>query len=448
MANSIKKIATGKHRYWALALLVSNPAGAAIALQQWTLPSGAQVLLAESPAIPMVDVQLDFDAGGRRDPAGKAGLASATAGMGSKGLLAKAGQSALDENQLAQAWADLGASFSASAGTDRTSYQLRSLTEPDLLGTASLLAARQLAEPALADALWRRERERLVASLKEAETRPATQASRAYSAAVFGNHPYARQATPASLAAIQAADLQAFHRQGMLACRAKVSIVGALNRAQAEVLVNTLLSRLPQGACPVLPLVAEVAPLAQPLELRLPFDSAQAHVLLGQPGIKRNDPDFFPLFVGNYLLGGGTFVSRLTTEVREKRGLTYSVSSGFNPGLHAGSFTISLQTRPDQAAQALQVSREVLTQFVTDGPSQADLQTAKTNLVNSFALRIDSNRKLLDNIANIAWHGLPLDYLDQWTAQVDKVTVADVKAAFARTLQPARMVTVLLGAKP
>lgn len=448
MLNTTKNTAPGLRRYWVFALLAANPAWAAITLQQWTLASGAQVVLAESPVIPMVDVQLDFDAGGRRDPAGKAGLASATAGMSSKGLLAKAGQRALNENQLAEAWADLGASFSASAGTDRTSYQLRSLTDPDLLGTAAQLAARQLAEPAFSDAQWRRERERLVASLKEAETRPATQASRAYSAAVFAKHPYAFQATPVSLAAIQTADLQAFHRQGMLACRAKVSIVGAVNREQANALVDTLLSRLPKGACPVLPVVAEVAPLARSQELRLPFDSAQAHVLLGQPGIKRADPDFFPLFVGNYLLGGGTFVSRLTSEVREKRGLTYSISSSFNPGLHAGSFTISLQTRPDQAAQALQVSRDVLTEFVTNGPSEADLLTAKTNLVNSFALRIDSNRKLLDNIANIAWHDLPLSYLDQWTAQINKVTVADVKAAFARTLQPSRMVTVVLGAKP
>lgn len=444
----IKKIAAGALQCCAMALLAPNSAWAGITLQQWTLPSGAQVLLAESPAIPMLDVQIDFDAGGRRDPAGKAGLASATAGMAGKGLLARTGLSALDENQLAQAWADLGASFSVSAGSDRTSYQLRSLTEADLLGAATQLAARQLAEPALADALWQRERERLVASLKEAETRPATHASRAFSAAAFGSHPYARQASPASLAAIRAADLRAFHRQGMLACRARVSLVGAVNRAQANALVNNLLARLPQGVCPALPRVAEVVPLAQPLELRLPFNSAQAHVLLGQPGIKRTDPDFFPLFVGNYLLGGGTFVSRLTTEVREKRGLTYSVSSGFNPGLHAGAFTISLQTRPDQAAQALQVSRDVLKKFVTDGPSETDLQTAKANLINSFALRIDSNRKLLDNIANINWHGLSLDYLNQWTAQVDKVSVADVKAAFARTLQPDRMVTVVLGAKP
>jgi zinc protease len=188
-----------------------------------------------------------------------------------------------------------------------------------------------------------------------------------------------------------------------------------------------------------------VAPLKQASEQRIAFDSAQAHVLLGQPGYKRNDPDFFAMLVGNYILGDGGFVSRLTHEVREKRGLSYSVYSYFAPGLHAGAFTIGLQTRPDQADQALQVSREVLARFVADGPTEAELQAAKNNLIGGFALRLDSNRKLLDNVANIAWNNLPLDYLDTWTQRVQSITAADIRAAFQRKLQPDRMVTVVLG---
>ena len=192
--------------------------------------------------------------------------------------------------------------------------------------------------------------------------------------------------------------------------------------------------------------MAEVAALRAPVTRTISFESAQAHVLIGQPGYKRSDPDFFALTVGNYTLGGGGFVSRLTTEVREKRGLTYSVYSYFAPGLHAGAFTIGLQTRPDQAAQAVEVARAVLAKFVADGPTEAELKAAKDNLVGGFALRIDSNAKLLDNVANIAWNNLPLNYLDTWTAQLEKITAADIKAAFARKLQPERMVTVVLGA--
>ena len=190
----------------------------------------------------------------------------------------------------------------------------------------------------------------------------------------------------------------------------------------------------------------EVAALTQPTDQRIVFDSAQAHVLFGQPGFTRADPDFFALTVGNYVLGGGGFVSRLTTEVREKRGLTYSVYSYFSPGLHAGAFTVGLQTRPDQADAALQLARDVVARFVVEGPTEAELRAAKDNLVGGFALRIDTNRKLLDNVANIAAHRLPLDYLDTWTQQVEQVTVAQVRAAFARKLQPARMATVVLGA--
>ena len=116
------------------------------------------------------------------------------------------------------------------------------------------------------------------------------------------------------------------------------------------------------------------------------------------------------------------------------------------PGLHAGAFTIGLQTRPDQAEQALALVREVLAKFVEQGPTDKELQAAKDNLVGGFALRLDSNRKLLDNVANIAWNGLPLDYLETWTAQVNRLTVEDIRAAFGSTLQPQKMVTVVLGA--
>ena len=426
-------------------------AAAAIPIQHWTQPNGARVYLVESPAIAMLDVQIDFDAGGRRDPPAQAGLASVTASMLSKGVRAEKGDAPLDENALSEAWADLGAQFGASAGSDRLSFSLRSLTEPDLLAKAVALAARQIAEPSFPDAIWQRERQRIEASIKEANTRPATLAGRAYSEAVYGSHPYGYEVTAPTLERISVADMRAAHTAGVVACRARISMVGAVTRAQADAIAARLLARLPQTDCSTLqplPVVPEVAALTQPVEKRIAFDSAQAQVLVGQPGYRRSDPDHFALFVGNYILGGGGFVSRLTTEVREKRGLTYGVSSYFSPGLHAGSFTVGLQTRPDQAAQALGVVRQVLGDFVTSGPTQAELQGAKDNLIGGFALRIDSNRKLLDNIAAIAWNDLPLDYLDTWTQQISKVSVVDIKAAFARKVQPDKMVTVILGAAP
>ena len=434
------------------ALFGMQSAQAALPIQHWVQPSGVAVYLVESPVVPMLDVRVDFDAGARRDPAPQAGLATVTNGMMSKGVRATGHEPALDENALGEAWADLGAVFGGNAGSDRMSFALRSLTYPELLARAVALAARQLATPSFPVNVWERERERLSAAIREANTRPGTVAARAFAQAVFGAHPYGYEMTEATLARITVADMQALHARLLQPCRAKVSIVGAVTRAQADALVQQLFAPLvaaaPAGNCEALPPVDEVKPLAAAAERNIPFDSAQAHVLIGQPGFKSEDPDFFPLTVGNYILGGGGFVSRLMTEVREKRGLTYGAYSYFTPGLHAGAFTVGLQTRPDQAAQAVQVAREVVRKFVAEGPTEAELKAAKDNLIGGFALRIDSNRKLLDNVATIAAYGLPLDYLDTWTQQVARVTVADIKAAFARKLQPERMVTVVVGGKP
>jgi zinc protease len=420
---------------------------AAIPIAHWTQPSGAQVFLVESPAIPMVDVQIDFDAGGRRDPKDKPGLANLMAASTAYGVKSRGAAPALDENGLSDAWADLGASFGGSAGADRLSFALRSLTYPDLLEKATALAARQLGDAAFPEAPWLRDRPKLLASLKEANTKPATLAGRAFARAVYGDHPYGAESTAETLARISVADMRALHAQALRSCSAKVSIVGALNHAQADALAARLLAYLPASGCDALPSVPEVVALAAAHDEAIAFASAQAHVLVGQPGIKRDSPDYFALTVGNHILGGGGFTARLTEEVREKRGLTYGVYSHFSPGLHAGAFTIGLQTRPDQAAQALALVREVLTKFVNEGPTDKELQAAKDNLIGGFALRLDSNRKLLDNVANIAWNNLPLNYLETWTAQIDKLTVADIRAAFARTLQPEKMVTVVLGAE-
>ena len=184
------------------------------------------------------DIQVDVDAGTRRDPAGQPALANFAAHLAEKGLAARdprrgAGQpptpydGAMDENQLGEAWADLGASFDASAGNDRMSFSLRSLTDPDLLARAVQLAARQIGEPAFPAAVWERDRARNIASLRESLTRPATVAGRAFMPAVYGTHPYGGEATEASLAATSVADMRAFYERHVQACQARITIVGA-----------------------------------------------------------------------------------------------------------------------------------------------------------------------------------------------------------------------------
>lgn len=431
------------------ATLSVSSANAAIPIQHWTLPNGAKIYLGSVSTLPIVDVQLDFDAGSRRDPDAQAGLAGVSADMVEKGVRAVGGAPAMDQNALGEAWADLGAEFNVGAGGERTTFTLRTLSDPVLLAKAVALAARVIGEPAFPDDVWQRERERLSAAIKEANTKPGVVAARNFAHAVYGSNPLGQEPDEATLARIDVATMRSRYAQLMLPCRAKLSIVGAVTRTQADAIATALLARLPLAAnCPALPIIPQVVALTAAKEERIPFESAQAQVIIGQPGYRRDDADHFALTLGNYVLGGGGFVSRLTEQVREKRGLTYSIYSGFAPGLEAGAFRIGFQTRPDQTDEAVKVSREVLAKFVADGPTSAELQAAKDNVIGGFPLLLDSNKKLLGNIANIAWYDLPFDYLDTWTTRMNAITTADIKAAFSRKLQPDRMVTVIVGAKP
>ncbi|SHE75657.1 zinc protease [Lampropedia hyalina DSM 16112] len=431
-----------------IALTAQAPAWALLPIEHWQQDSGAKVWLVESQALPMVDVRIQFDAGSRRDPAGKAGLAQATASLLTKGTAARQSQRALNEDQLGQAWADLGGQFSASASNDALQFSLRSLTDPALLEPAVQLAARQIGHPAWPAAVWQRDRQRWIASLAEARTRPSTLASEAFAQAVYGSHPYGYQISPQSLQRITVQDMRRFYADAVRACRAHATVVGKVNREEADRIVQQLLANLPAtpgSTCPPLADIGPVAALEQASEKTIPVASTQTTIVLGQPGIQRDDPDFFAMLVGNHILGGGGFTSRLMQEVREKRGLVYGVYSDFNPGRHAGAFSISLQTRNDQAPQALQLVREVLTDFVQNGPTEAELQAAKDNLIGGFALRLDSNAKLLGNVSNIAWNGLPLDYLDTWTERVEALGTDDIHRALQKHLNPEHMATVIVG---
>jgi zinc protease len=420
----------------ALLLLWAPLASAVLPIEHWTTSRGARVFFVRADAIPMLDVNVDFDAGARFDPAGKSGVASMTAAMLARGV------EGLDEAALAERFADLGASRGGGAGDDRASVSLRTLSARRERDAAVELLARIVSKPTFPAALLERERERTVQGLREALTRPESIAQRTFDELAYPTHPYGRQATPESIAAIRRDDLAAFHRERFGAKGAVVSMIGAVTRAEAEAIAERLTRDLPEGtAAPALPAV-EAPP---PVERRIPHPATQSHLLVGAPAMARNDPDFFPLFVGNYVLGGGGFVSRLTSEVREKRGLSYSVYSYFSPMMQPGPFTVGLQTRKEQTDEALKVVRDTLSRFVADGPTEDELRAAKQNLVGGFALRIDSNRKILDNLANIGWYGLPLDYLERWTDRVEAVTVAQVRDAFRRTVRPDRMVTVIVG---
>lgn len=436
----IRALAAGAGLAAALALPAAR---AAIPIEHWTASTGARVYFVHSPSIPMLDVNVDFDAGSRYDPPGKAGLASLTAALLDKGAGAVDEQPVRDEAQIADAFADTGASFGGAASGDRGGIGLRTLTSSPELGQSLALAAQLIKAPTYPQAVVEREKERTIAAIREGDTRPGVIADKLLSKAIYPNHPYGMSATPESVAAITREDLERFWRDNYAASRAVVTLIGAIDRKQAEAIAEQLTRGLPRGATP--PRMPDVRMDIDATVQRVPHPAQQATVLLGQPAIARGDPDYFALLVGNYVLGGGGFSSRLTDEVREKRGLTYGVDSYFAPARQPGPFGIGLQTQKAQTDQALALVRQVLARFVADGPTAAELKAAKDNLINGFPLRIDSNRKLLTNVANIGWYGLPLDYLDTWTAQIAKVSREQVRAAFQRHVRPDDLATVIVG---
>lgn len=426
-----------------LGVLAVPAARAAIPIEHWTASTGARVYFVHSPSIPMLDVNVDFDAGTRYDPPGKAGLATLTAALLDKGAAAVDGQPARDEAGIADGFADTGASFGGAASGDRGGIGLRTLTSEPEMSRSLALAAQLIKAPTYPEAVVSREKERMIAAIREGDTRPGVIADKLLSKAIYPNHPYGMSATPESVTAITRDDLERFWRANYSASRAVVTLIGAIDRRKAEAIAEQLTSGLPAGTAPAaMPQVQMRIPASVQ---RVSHPAQQATVVLGQPAIARGDPDYFALLVGNYVLGGGGFSSRLTEEVREKRGLTYGVDSYFAPAKQPGPFGIGLQTQKAQTDEALALVRQVVARFVADGPTATELKAAKDNLVNGFPLRIDSNRKLLTNVANIGWYGLPLDYLDTWTAQIAKVTRQQVRDAFQRHVDPQGLATVIVG---
>lgn len=417
---------------------------AALQIQSWTLPNGARVLFVENHTIPILDLSVDFDAGARRDPAGKSGVAALTNAMLARGIrgVQTSNEPALTEAQISDAFADTAAIRGARLDDDRSGVTLRTLVSEREVAVP--LVGRLLAEPSFPQEFLTRDKARTIASIKESLTQPEAIADKAFSRLLYGAHPYGQQLTVESVTAITRDDLLAFHTAHYVANRAVVALIGDVTREQADKIAQELTRRLPQGAAlPDLPVV----PVAKGAEERIPHQASQAHILIGMPAMARHDPDHFALTVGNYVLGGGGFASRLMQQVREKRGLTYGVSSYFNPMAQPGPFQIGLQTKKEQASEALKVTRDTVAEFLRDGPTAAELKGAKDNLAGGFSLRIDSNKKILENIAAIGFYQLPLDYLDTWTAKVAAVTTAQVKDAFNRKLQMDKLSIVVVGAE-
>ena len=424
-----------------LALAAFSLAQASPRIEHWTTDNGARVYFVHAPELPMVDIQFIFDGGSARDGDNK-GVALLTSALLDQG----AGD--LDADAIAARLEDVGAQLSTSSHRDMAVISLRSLTDETLLQPALDIMALILGKPTFPADSIERERKRMLIALQGQSQSPGKIASKTFFKAIYGDHPYAIQplGSEDSVKALTRDDLIAHYQRYYVARNAVVAVVGALDRGAVEAIVAQLSGMLPEGqAAAPLP---NVAALQESKEIDIEFPSSQTHVLMGQPGMRRGDADYFPLYVGNHVLGGSGLVSRISEEVREKRGLAYSAYSYFSPMRQAGPYTLGLQTRNDQKDEALTVLRDTLETFIDQGPTARELKASKQNITGGFPLRISSNGKIANNLAVIGFYKLPLDYLETFNSKVEAVTVEQIRAAFQKRIHPDRMVTVTVGGAP
>lgn len=414
----------------------------AVDIQRWHTPEGTQILLVERHELPMIDYAVIFKgAGSTAEPDGKSDIASPTAKMIMRGT------KQLDEESFTSQIKDLGSYVFSNNGLEYSIFGFRSLSESDKLHPTAQLFAQALASPRFEETVFKRLQNQAIVSLKQAESYPAYIASREQAKLNYPAHPYGKSAlrTEATIRAVNLADLKTFAQTHYAQNNAIVTIVGDINRADAEQLVKQTIGGLPKRTSAIRP--------TPPVELtqigktqRVPFSgSAQTNISIGLPILKYDDPDYFALLVGNYILGGGGFDSRLMKILRDEKGYTYGVHSSFSAYSEKAPFNISFATEHKNSQAALAATQQVLADFVAQGPSETELQQAKANITGSFPLKFDSNGKLLSNLLDIGLYNRPTDWLDTYNDKVNALTVQDIQRAWQKHIVPTQMNTVVVG---
>ena len=406
-------------------------------IQTWNTAQGAKVLFVEAHELPMFDLRLTFAAGSSQD-GGVPGLATLTNAMLNEGVPGK------DVGAIAAGFEGLGAEFGNGAYRDMAVASLRSLSAQEQREPALALFAEVLGKPTFPADSLARIKNQLLAGFEFQKQNPGKLASLELFERLYGQHPYAHPSdgTAQSIPAISRQQLQAFHARAYSAGNAVIALVGDLSRAEAEAIANRVSAALPKG-----PALAKIAQPQTPKASasHIEYPSNQTHLLIAQLGIDRRDPDYAALYLGNQIFGGGGFGTRLMSEVREKRGLTYGVYSGFSAMQARGPFMINLQTRAELSEGTLALVKQLLGDYLRDGPTQQELDDAKRELAGSFPLSTASNAAIVGQLASMGFYDLPLSYLDDFMRDVQSLSTEQVKAAMAKHLDPEALVVVTAG---
>ncbi|MFO1248894.1 MAG: pitrilysin family protein [Alphaproteobacteria bacterium] len=422
----------------AAAILAMTASTQAANIQNIDLGKKAEVWFAEDHTVPIVAFNISLPAGSAYDPAGKAGLAAFT------GAMIDEGAGNLDSKAFHEALANKAISFSARADRDYLTISISTLKEnvPEALHLLQMA----LTHPRFEGEALQRVRTQIIQSLQQEQAEPPRVASRGFARQFFGGHAYAHPVTGEidSISAINAADLKAFARAHWVKNGLKVAVAGDITAPVLAKLLGETFQPVSGAAVPALP---NVGRLGSPGIHVIPLPVPQPSAIFGLPGIMRHDPDFIPGYVANYILGGGGFSSRLTDEVRVKRGLTYGISTSLTSYSKASVLQGSVATRADAIRQTVQVVKDTLAQFAKDGPTQQELDDAKTYLTGSFPLAFASNSGTAAQLGAFQRQNLDIGYVARRNAMIQAVTLADVKRVSKKLFDPARL-TVVIGGSP
>lgn len=409
-----------------------------IQTEKWITKNGVRVVFYQAMEVPMLDISLAFAAGSAYDK-NHYGLSALTTQMLDQG---NAGQ---DANNIAEQLANTGAQFDMETSRDMVILNLRTLTSQNAYAQATKTLAAIINHPDFPEAAFENEKKQLLMAIEQTEESPDDIAGLNFFNMLYQGHPYAHpvNGTKETVSAITQQHVVDFYKQYFVTNNAVLVIVGAIDKQQAQQLAEQLTQDLPKGQ--QAPLVPKATQLAKAEQVNIQYPSSQTVVRLGQMGIDHHNPDFFPLMVGNYILGGGSLVSRLAIEVREKRGLTYGVSSQFSPMPGEGPFLISLSTRNDQAGKALAITQNTLNQFINNGPDSEEIKAAKQFITGSFPLSLSGNRAIATLLLRMNFYHLPDNYLDTYNKRINAVTPEQIKQAFKRQINPEKLLLVTVG---
>jgi zinc protease len=425
-------------------LLLLSQFGFSLTIEHWQTKNGANVLFVQEKNLPMLDIRLTFDAASSRDGDlyGIAKITNALIGTKSKQH---------NEEEIINLFDDVGAQLSNDSLKDMSILSLRTLSKKSVLEKSVALFYEILKNPVFDEKIIARFKKQLLRNLEAKQQSPSAIASQALIAQRFKNHPYAHQSigTKETLKQISHSDIVKFFKQYYVANNLNIALIGDISIEKAKQIAQKLSSAISAGQKPQK--LAEVQDILENSQTFIKFPSKQSHLLIAGNGIKRTNKDYYALYLGNHIFGGNGLNSLLSLEVREKRGLSYSVYSYFLPMLYKGYFLLSLQTENKKIALATKVAKEEFFKFIAKKPSKKDVQDAKNNLVGSFALRTASNAKILTYLSIIGFYDLPLNYLSAFIDNIKKITPEDIFKAYQKLFnnnqKKARLIEIIVGDK-